>query len=102
MGWEKCRYEWRLKHLIVHGSVTAGGDLSNLSVAGSIVGFTSREVVGHLGIQLFNSLLLGTWVAATALSASTGLSLSTSSTGGSLFCGSGLGLVLLGLAACTC
>ena len=94
---------YRLKHFVIHGSVTAGGNLSNFSGVSGVVGLASREVVGHLGVQLFNSLLFWACITATtALSASTGLSTSASSTSGGLFCGSGLGLVLLWLAVYTC
>jgi len=96
---EACQLERRSKHLVVHSGVTAGGDLSDFSAIGSIAGLTAREVVGHLSIELLDSLLLGTSIATTtALSTATGLSSSACGTRGSLLGGSRLGLVLLGLA----
>jgi len=95
---EACQLERRSKHLVVHSGVTAGGDLSDFSAIGSIAGLTAREVVGHLSIELLDSLLLGTSIATTtALSTATGLSSSACGTRGSLLRGSRLGLVLLGL-----
>lgn len=72
--------------------------MCNLSAAGSSSGFAAREVVGHLGIELLDGLLLGAGLATTtALSFATGLATSTSGTGSSLLSGGRLRLVLLRL-----
>ena len=95
---EACQLERRSKHLVVHGSVTAGGDLSNLSTIGSIAGLAARKVVSHLSIELLNGLLLGTGLAtSTALALATSLTTSTCGTGSCLLGCDGLWLVLLWL-----
>jgi hypothetical protein len=97
------------KHLVVHGSIADSGRLSSFRTAnrsGFSVALASREVVGHLGVKLFDSLLLGpfaTTSTSTSAAASLGLSstsASTSSSGGRCLCGGcGLWLVLLVLTA---
>lgn len=90
---------WSSEHLIIHGSVTAGGDLSNFSSTSGSIGLATREVVGHLSIELLNSLLLGTGLAtSTALALATSLTTSACGTGSCLLGGGGLWLVLLWLA----
>jgi hypothetical protein len=72
--------------------------LSDLSATGSSIGLATREVVGHLRIELLDGLLLGTGLATTtALSTTASLATSACGTGGSLLSGCRLGLVLLWL-----
>jgi hypothetical protein len=86
------------EHLVVHSGVTAGGDLCNFSATGSSIGLASREVVGHLGVELLNRLLLGAGLAtSTTLSTAASLATSACATGSSLLGSSRLWLVFLGL-----
>jgi hypothetical protein len=86
----------RLKHLVVHGGVTAGG--SGRDSVGGRCSLTTREVVSHFGVKLLDGLLLKASLATTATTSSAaGLATSTSSTINGLLGGSRLRLVLLRL-----
>jgi hypothetical protein len=107
LGGSRARTEWQgncSKHLIVHGGVATGRRWSALrSANGSNIGiaFTSREVIGHLGIKFLDCLLLRAFTAASTSSstATFGLSSTSASTASSSWrclCSSGgLRLVLL-------
>ena len=91
-----------LGDLVGHTDVLVGAGLGGSAVDGSSAfsrGGIAGEVVNHLGIELLNSLLLGTGLAtSTALALATSLTTSACGTGSCLLGGGGLWLVLLWLA----
>lgn len=90
-----------LEHLVVHGGVASCSSRSNLGAVGGhsiIVAFSAREVVGHLGVELFDGLLLLTLAATATTTASTcTFTTSLASSRSGFVGGSRLGLVLLRL-----
>ena len=91
------------EHLIVHSGVAYCGCWGGCGAVGGhgiVSTLSAREVVGHLRVELFDSLLLLTLAAAattTATTATSTLTASLSGSGSSLVGRRRLGLVLLGL-----
>lgn len=93
----------RLEHLIIHSGVASCGSWGGLGSVvshGVVAALSAGEVVGHLGVELLNGLLLLALTATAALSTSSStLAASLSSGGSGLVSGGRLGLVLLRLSA---